>query len=99
IPHPGPMSTVGASVAPSTGNQWARMVVPSNDVMSRSWVEPVTGAATTSVGRSGVHSRTTVVLDAADPSSREDESSVLVHAAPNSATTAATTATRTVRLI
>src|SRR5688500_2622139 len=52
--QPGPISTVGAgssAPAPSTGNQWARMVVPSNDVTSRSLVDPATGAAATGASR------------------------------------------------
>src|SRR4051794_35069136 len=49
-PHPGPMRTVGFVVpapAPSTGNQWARMTVPSNDAMSRSLGASATGTAST----------------------------------------------------
>src|SRR5689334_17299198 len=35
-PNPGPISTVGAAASPPAGNQWARMVVPSKEVTSRS---------------------------------------------------------------
>jgi hypothetical protein len=44
------MSTVGAGcwgVAPATGNQWARILVPSNEVMVQSEATPGTGVATT----------------------------------------------------
>ena len=60
--HPGPMRMVGwvadapavvpvsaADVAAASGNQWARMIVPSNDVMSQSLVDPGTGVAVTGV--------------------------------------------------
>ncbi len=57
-PHPGPMSTVGCEPAPAPGtywargNQWARMIVPSNERTFQSDDEPATGVATTGwVGR------------------------------------------------
>src|ERR1700677_1544484 len=47
--HPGPMRTVGALAPPgrSTGNQWARIWVPSNDVTFQSVGTPGTGVAFT----------------------------------------------------
>ncbi len=47
-PQPGPMSTVGAGAeadAPATGNQWARILVPSNEVTVQSLVLPDTAVA------------------------------------------------------
>ena len=49
-PQPGPISTVGAGwaeLAPATGNQWARIFVPSNEVTVQSDGTPVTGVAWT----------------------------------------------------
>ncbi len=48
-PQPGPFNTVGAPFLPgwATGNQCARILVPSNDVTSESLVEPATGVACT----------------------------------------------------
>ena len=60
--HPGPMSTVGAgasAVAPSRGNQWARIRVPSKDSTSRSEVEPGTRVETTGAAASGSHTGAT----------------------------------------
>ena len=53
--QPGPISTVGAAAASagggSTGNQWTRIVVPSNEVTSQSLGKPATGVeAGTAVG-------------------------------------------------
>ena len=51
--HPGPMRTVGNfwDEPGWTGNQWARIVVPSNEVTFQSLGTPGTGVATT--GRAG----------------------------------------------
>jgi hypothetical protein len=64
--HPGPISTDGrrraSAVAPdvgleatvgTTGNQWARITVPSNDVMFQSVVDPATDEATRGVAGTG----------------------------------------------
>ena len=49
--HPGPIMTVGALAPPgrSTGNQWARIWVPSNEVTFQSVGIPGTGVAFTSM--------------------------------------------------
>ena len=57
-PHPGPIRIVGAGVsaaADGRGNQWARMIVPSNDGMSKSLVTPATGWALTGSAAGRVH--------------------------------------------
>ncbi len=47
----GPVPAVGTYAV--TGNQWARMTVPSNEVMFQSVVDPATGVALTGLAGSG----------------------------------------------
>src|ERR1700676_1267354 len=46
-PHPGPISTGGRTWPPAdgSGNQWTRILVPSNDVTSTSDGDPLTAVA------------------------------------------------------
>lgn len=79
----------------TTGNQWARITVPSNDVMLQSMVEPATGEATTEVVGTG-RSQASVVaaLAVVVVGDAEDDE----HPANDPATTTAgTNATQTVR--
>src|SRR5258708_32289364 len=57
-PQPGPRSTVGSRCvadAPGAGNQWARILVPSNEVTSQSLATPATLVTTGFTIAAGVH--------------------------------------------
>ena len=63
-PQPGPINTVGAGLSaedPATGNQCARITVPSNEVMSQSRELPRSFALTGVVVVGGTHVDTGVV--------------------------------------
>src|ERR1700719_2627355 len=67
MPHPGPMRRVGSgclAVAPEAGNQCARILAPSKDVMVQSLAMPGTGSACTGVGAGRLQTRGVHELDA-----------------------------------
>jgi|SRR6516165_5728356 hypothetical protein len=93
------MSTVGfgaEAVASASGNQWNRIVVPSNEVRSWSLVEPATGVAVTGCDASGTEHRPAAAVEELATEVVDFDVDVVDVSEQAAASTATTTSTRTV---